>query len=88
MQTDPQPFFSLAKELYPGKFTPTPSHYFLKLLQDKCVLRRVYTQNIDMLERVAGLHDEKLVEAHGSFHKSHCINSTCRKEYSLEWIKG
>ena len=26
----PEPFFMLAKELYPGSFQPTPSHYFVK----------------------------------------------------------
>ena len=43
-------------------------------------------QNIDTLERVAGLPEEKLVEAHGSFHSAHCVN--CRKEYAHEWVKG
>ncbi|KAI1295642.1 NAD-dependent protein deacetylase sirtuin-2 [Halotydeus destructor] len=84
---NPKPFFSLAKELYPGKFTPTPSHYFLRLLHEKGLLKRVFTQNIDMLERVCGIPDEKIVEAHGSFHLSHCIKKSCRKEYKLEWMK-
>jgi len=53
--------------LYPGNFDPTPSHHFIKLLQDKGRLLRHYTQNIDTLERVAGLNADKLVEAHGSF---------------------
>ncbi|XP_067136469.1 NAD-dependent protein deacetylase sirtuin-2 isoform X1 [Centruroides vittatus] len=84
---NPQPFFQLAKELYPGKFKPTPSHYFLKLLHDKGLLLRLYTQNIDTLERVAGIPEEKLIEAHGTFYTSHCINRSCRKAYSLEWMK-
>jgi len=82
---NPKPFFLLAKELYPGSFNPTPSHYFVKLLEEKGLLLRHFTQNIDTLERVAGLSDEKLVEAHGAFHTGHCIK--CRKEYSQEWIK-
>ena len=32
---NPKPFFTLAKELYPGSFNPTPSHYFVKLLEEK-----------------------------------------------------
>lgn len=84
---NPQPFFQLAKELYPGKFKPTPSHYFLKLLYDKGLLLRLYTQNIDTLERVAGIPEDKLIEAHGTFHTSHCINRSCHKVYSLEWMK-
>ena len=35
---------------------------------------------------MAGLPEEKLVEAHGSFHSAHCVN--CRKEYAHEWVKG
>ena len=38
------------------------------------LLLRHYTQNIDTLEREAGLKDQKLVEAHGAFHKGHCID--------------
>jgi len=82
---NPKPFFLLAKELYPGKFEPTASHYFIKLLEEKSLLLRHFTQNIDTLERVAGISDEKLVEAHGAFHTGHCIK--CRKEYSQEWLK-
>ena len=48
---NPRPFFSLAKELYPGKFSPNLVHCFVRLLQDKGVLLRSYTQNIDGLER-------------------------------------
>ncbi|KPJ18039.1 NAD-dependent deacetylase sirtuin-2 [Papilio machaon] len=82
---NPKPFFTLAKELYPGSFKPTISHYFIRLLHEKGLLLRHYTQNIDTLERVAGLPEEKIVEAHGTFYTSHCLN--CRKEYSLEYVK-
>ena len=82
---NPKPFFTLAKELYPGSFKPTPSHYFVKLLEDKGLLLRHFTQNIDTLERVAGVSDEKIVEAHGAFHTGHCTK--CSKEFSQEWIK-
>ena len=82
---NPKPFFTLAKELYPGSFKPTPSHYFVKLLEEKGLLLRHFTQNIDTLERVAGVSDDKIVEAHGAFHTGHCIK--CHKEYSHQWIK-
>ncbi|XP_063539198.1 NAD-dependent protein deacetylase sirtuin-2-like [Cydia strobilella] len=82
---NPKPFFLLAKELFPGSFKPTVSHYFIRLLHEKGLLLRHYTQNIDTLERGAGLPEEKLVEAHGTFYTSHCID--CRKEYPLEFIK-
>lgn len=87
---NPEPFYKLAKELYPDedKFKPTPSHYFVKLLHDKGLLLRHYTQNIDTLERLAGIPESKLVEAHGTFHTAHCTDSSCRSEYSKEWVKG
>ena len=44
------------------------------------------SQNIDSLERLAGVEESKLTEAHGTFHLSHCLN--CQKEYSQDWIKG
>ena len=31
----PEPFFAMAKELYPKTFEPTPCHYFLRLLHQK-----------------------------------------------------
>jgi len=83
----PEPFFALAKELYPGQFKPTVCHYFIRLLKEKDLLLRCYTQNIDTLERVAGLEPEDLVEAHGTFYTSHCISPLCRREYSLSWMK-
>ena len=49
---NPRPFFTLAKELYPsGKYRPNYIHYFVRLLHDKGLLLRMYTQNIDGLER-------------------------------------
>lgn len=48
---NPKPFFTLAKELYPGNYRPNSAHYFLRLLHDKGLLLRLYTQNIDGLER-------------------------------------
>ncbi|KAF5300526.1 hypothetical protein FQR65_LT09146 [Abscondita terminalis] len=82
---NPKPFFVLAKQLYPGAFKPTKCHYFVRLLNEKGLLLRHYTQNIDTLERVAGIPESKLVEAHGTFHLSHCLE--CQKEYSLDWMK-
>uniref|UniRef100_A0A2K5LEL1 NAD-dependent protein deacetylase sirtuin-2 n=1 Tax=Cercocebus atys TaxID=9531 RepID=A0A2K5LEL1_CERAT len=43
--------------------------------------------NIDTLERIAGLEQEDLVEAHGTFYTSHCVSASCRHEYPLSWMK-
>uniref|UniRef100_A0A8C5LQL8 NAD-dependent protein deacetylase sirtuin-2 n=1 Tax=Leptobrachium leishanense TaxID=445787 RepID=A0A8C5LQL8_9ANUR len=84
---NPEPFFALARELYPGQFKPTICHYFIRLLKEKGLLLRCYSQNIDTLERVAGLSSDDLVEAHGTFHTSHCVGTFCRAEYTLSWMK-
>ncbi|KAG5652261.1 hypothetical protein H0H81_005614 [Sphagnurus paluster] len=70
---NPVPFYTLAAELYPGAFRPTPTHAFIKLLSDKGLLHTCFTQNIDNLERIAGVPENKIVEAHGSFASQHCI---------------
>ncbi len=49
---NPRPFYTLAQELFPtGKYQPNLVHYFIRLLHCKGLLCRVYTQNIDGLER-------------------------------------
>lgn len=48
---DPLPFFSLAKALYPGSHRPNYIHYFIRTLHHKGLLLRMYTQNIDGLEK-------------------------------------
>lgn len=82
---DPKAFYTLCQELYPGKFVPSKFHFLMKLFQDKGLLHRVYTQNIDTLERIAGVHGDFIVEAHGSFAENHCIN--CKEPMSTDELK-
>ncbi|XP_037338395.2 NAD-dependent protein deacetylase sirtuin-3, mitochondrial isoform X1 [Pungitius pungitius] len=83
---DPRPFFALAKELYPGNYRPNVTHYFVRLLHEKSQLLRMYTQNIDGLERLAGIPPEMLVEAHGTFATATC--TTCLREYQGEELRA
>ena len=82
---NPKPFFLLAKELYPGTYAPTPTHHFFKLLHDKGLLVRCFTQNIDSLECSAGLPCSAVVAAHGNFDSARCID--CRTEHTVEYVK-
>lgn len=75
--TNPEPFYTIAKGMI-GKYVPTKVHYFIRLLQDKGILMRNFTQNIDNLEVDAGLNPDLLVQAHGSTGSSHCAK--CRTE--------
>jgi NAD-dependent deacetylase sirtuin 2 len=70
----PEPFYKLSSDLFPGKYAPTPTHHFIKLLHDRSVLRRCFTQNIDSLECATGLPVDKVVAAHGNFDTAHCLN--------------
>lgn len=82
---NPRPFYELAHELYPGNFAPTKTHAFLKVLEEKNMLLRVFTQNIDTLERIAGVSDDKVVEAHGSFAGNACID--CKTMFAMDDMK-
>ncbi|KAK5612508.1 hypothetical protein CRENBAI_012638 [Crenichthys baileyi] len=82
---DPQPFFSLAKSLYPGSHRPNYIHYFIRMLHHKGLLLRLYTQNIDGLEKLCGIPEDKLVEAHGSFATASC--HLCYTPYPAEEAK-
>lgn len=84
---DPMPFVTLAKEIWPGvKYKPTLTHCFFGLLDKKGLLKRVYTQNIDGLEAVAGVNPDKLVECHGHFRSASCIS--CRSIYDADLCKA
>lgn len=75
-------FFMVMKEVFgpavDGRYKPTLAHFFLKLLHDKGILLRNYTQNIDMLERLVGIPKEKMIEAHGTFARARCVS--CRTQ--------
>jgi NAD-dependent deacetylase sirtuin 2 len=85
LQRNPQPFYQFMKSIIPGEYKPTPSHHFMKLIQDKNLLGSIWTQNIDGLERLAGIDPTKLFECHGHFYTFHCLS--CGMDFSLESLK-
>jgi len=84
---NPGAFYELAREMWPGNFEPTPAHYFVRLLHDKGILLRCYSQNIDSLERRAGLPAEKLVAAHGNFDEAHVIDTEPEIKVDIQELK-
>lgn len=82
---NPVPYYTVRKELLLGNYKPTPCHYFIRMMAEKGILLRHFTQNIDGLERVAGIDPELLMEAHGSNRVGHCME--CSKEYTHLWIR-
>jgi len=80
---NPRPFNTWAKEFFPGEnYLPNKGHYFLKVLDRKGKLSKYFTQNIDGLERLAGLSESKIVEAHGTFAHAKCIR--CEEKVNME----
>uniref|UniRef100_A0A7S3PGM1 NAD-dependent protein deacetylase n=1 Tax=Aplanochytrium stocchinoi TaxID=215587 RepID=A0A7S3PGM1_9STRA len=84
-ETKGKAFYELAKEMWPDNYKPSPTHAFIRMLHDKGILRRCYTQNIDTLEREAGIPPELIIEAHGAFGSSSCIN--CKKEIDADRVR-
>lgn len=72
-QEDPQVFYSVAKDILPSTNKYSPTHAFIRLLQEKGKLLTNFTQNIDNLEGHAGIRPEKLIQCHGSFATASCL---------------
>lgn len=72
---DPSIFYDFCRELLPEDRGYSPTHAFIRMLQDQGRLLRQYTQNIDDIESSAGIADDKLVQCHGSFKTATCL--TC-----------
>lgn len=71
---DPSHFYHLAKEILPVTDRCSPTHAFIKLLQEKEKLLTNYTQNIDNIEAYAGIAPDRLIQCHGSW-----ATASCRK---------
>lgn len=71
---DPSIFFKYSSETLPAPGKSTPTHAFIKLLDDRNQLLTNYTQNIDNIEGNVGISPSKLIQCHGSW-----ATFTCRK---------
>lgn len=81
---DPRIFYSIARKVLPESTKFSPTHRFIKMLDERGKLLRNYTQNIDNLEHYAGLEAEKLVQCHGSFGTARCMS--CSRSINGEEI--
>mmetsp|Transcript_54846 Transcript_54846/g.129360 ORF Transcript_54846/g.129360 Transcript_54846/m.129360 type:complete len:431 (-) Transcript_54846:85-1377(-) len=84
---NPNDFLTRMKYMYTDleNVEPTRTHKFLRELEEKGMLLRVYTQNIDGLERKAGVSPEKLVEVHGTIQT--VSGNDSKQPYSLDEFK-
>eukprot|EP00747_Dinoflagellata_sp_TGD_P081675 gnl/TRDRNA2_/TRDRNA2_161408_c0_seq1.p1 gnl/TRDRNA2_/TRDRNA2_161408_c0~~gnl/TRDRNA2_/TRDRNA2_161408_c0_seq1.p1 ORF type:complete len:476 (-),score=54.83 gnl/TRDRNA2_/TRDRNA2_161408_c0_seq1:201-1499(-) len=72
----PQEFWRTASKLFLGR-RPTKVHALLACLASNGILRRVYTQNVDGLEKAAGVPAHAIVECHGS-----ALHAVCSADFS------
>ncbi|KAI9670529.1 MAG: NAD-dependent histone deacetylase sir2 [Alyxoria varia] len=71
---DPSIFYENSGKTLPEPGKTTPTHAFIKLLEDKGRLMTNYTQNIDNVEGNVGISPSRLIHCHGSW-----ATFTCRK---------
>lgn len=80
---NPEPFFTLSKDMLSNSVIPSVTHKMIKKLEDLGKLERVVTQNIDMLHEKSG--NKKVLACHGSYQTGTC--KTCGKSYDYDQIK-
>lgn len=77
---DPSIFWRFAHLVFPSEAPQfSATHLFLQELEEHGKLLRLYSQNVDTLER--GISDERLRCVHGSWRRNRC--SRCHHEYSI-----
>ena len=83
----PEAFYNLAAEFLDlDRFVPTPAHYFIKMLADKGLLQRAFTQNIDSLEAKTGIDmQKKVIQAHGANRGAVC--SQCGEHHDPQELQ-
>ena len=80
----PEKYYAFFMKTRYETFIPTYTHAFIRLLQEKGLLLRVYTQNIDNLERVAGINDDLVIQTHGDMNSCGCVD--CKTISSMDYM--
>jgi len=87
-QDNPGPFYKFAQHHFVSsarkQINPSFSHKFLAMMHQHNQLLRVYTQNIDGLEEVAGIPAKSVVYAHGSLAWAQCMR--CKAKVDCQSI--
>lgn len=81
---NPQYFYEFTKLFDLSQINPTISHKFMSFLISKNIVKYIFTQNIDGLEKKAKIPDEKLIFAHGNFYTGHCAK--CNESIDIKKI--
>lgn len=91
LQEDPEKFFGVVRQMIGSSNDgtapkPTLTHWFVRLLAEKGLLLRLYTQNVDGLETLTGLDPELFVEAHGNLRTGRCTK--CQRAFEQDEFKA
>lgn len=88
-QLDPNGFFKNVDQIYNilSDCMPSFTHFFLSQLQNSGILLRIYTLNVDGLEKVAGISEEKIIYLNGTLNSCHCSNRQCTTKYDSRFVK-
>jgi NAD-dependent histone deacetylase SIR2 len=71
---EPSVFWGWSKAIYDTEnIVPTKGHTFLKYLEDNNKLLRVYTQNVDGLEKKSGVSTDRIIYCHGNTENVVCL---------------
>eukprot|EP01028_Stygiella_incarcerata_P003888 TRINITY_DN1810_c0_g1_i1.p1 TRINITY_DN1810_c0_g1~~TRINITY_DN1810_c0_g1_i1.p1 ORF type:complete len:557 (+),score=141.85 TRINITY_DN1810_c0_g1_i1:171-1841(+) len=82
LEDQPHIVYSALRRLWPrDEWKPTLGHLFLRLLHEKGRLLRLYTQNIDDLDVVAGIPHSRLNRLHGNFENAFYLDQKGRKHF-------
>jgi len=82
----PEAFYDFCKGFDISECRPTKTHLFMGFLTNiKKIVKRIYTQNVDGLELLAGVPRAKVTFAHGTITEAGCPN--CLKEYHVEDVR-
>eukprot|EP00347_Sterkiella_histriomuscorum_P009238 403341988 len=83
---NPDAFYTFFQSFDMDSFKPTPTHYFLVLLDKMGVLHMNFTQNIDALEEKAGMNvKEKLLQVNGTVKGARC--ALCQRQMNQQVLK-
>lgn len=79
----PEEFYKFFREKLINNVKPNDAHLLIKELEEKGYVNSVITQNIDNLDKKAGI--KNVIELHGNAENFYCVK--CNKSYNIKDIK-
>ncbi|KXS13587.1 DHS-like NAD/FAD-binding domain-containing protein [Gonapodya prolifera JEL478] len=86
---NPKPFYKFSHHFVIdySAITPSPTHFFLKALDEHEKLMRVYTQNIDGIEHHAGVPSDRVIQCHGTVETASCVTCGLTTVVHGSWVE-